>query len=361
MANSIKFSVLADFHYFKPAWPANIAQLESILQRAADNHVDFVMHCGDFCADYADSPECTKAWVDNKHGLPVYGVYGNHELEGMNHGRKDLDFEHPMSYVTPYLTNRAEEVVWGTPDGKPAEWGEISYFWFEKNGFRIICTDDFYSYNPETDEWVHNPTLYVPKGNRPHEALGADQRDWLETVLTDAAHKNIPCIIISHCPFIEWRGSAGDHAEVLEIFNRVNAIRKGTVVASICGHLHTDRAEVKDGVVYLAINSVINGCWQGALDEHYLPEHTFTYQDYDAEGHFLGEYEKPLNEFWQGRHGWFHKDPLSAIITISDDGTVEVVGQESEWLYGVAPTAESIGDTIGVRNGITSGTYKAER
>ncbi len=356
---SVKFSVLADFHYFKPAWPATIPMLESIFERAADADVDFVMHCGDFCADYPDSPECMKTWVDNKHDLPVYGVYGNHELEGMNHGRQDLDVEHSMKYVTPYLTNRADEVVWGTPDGKPAEWGEISYFWFEKNGFRIVCVDDFYSYNPETGEWVHNPTLYVPKGNFPHEAVGEPQRRWLEDVLTDAAHKDIPCIVFSHCPFIAWSGKAGDHAEVREIFNRVNAIRKGTVIAAICGHLHTDRAEVQDGIVYLAINSVINGYWQGALDEHYLPEHTVMYREYDADGNFVREYPKALDSFWQGRHGWFHKDPLSAIITVADDGTVTVEGQESSWIYDVAPA--DVGKTIGVRNQITSGTYKADR
>jgi predicted MPP superfamily phosphohydrolase len=163
MAKTLKMGVFSDFHYRKFAYPGTLRDLDAILKRSADEEVDFVIHGGDFCNNYHESPELKKAWLDNKYGLPVYGIYGNHELELMNHGVQGLDEEHPMQYVTPFLTNRADEVHWGTPDGKPAKWGEVAYYWFEKNGFRFVCTDTAYSRNPETGEWVHNPTLYTPK------------------------------------------------------------------------------------------------------------------------------------------------------------------------------------------------------
>ena len=358
MSRSVKFSVLADYHYHRPGWPSTLDDLAAILKRADENDVDFVIHAGDFCTNWYIAPELKKAWLDNTYGLPVYGIYGNHELELMNHGVQGLDEEHPMQYVTPFLTNRADEVHWGTPDGKPAAWGEVAYYWFEKNGFRFVCTDTAYSRNPETGEWVHNPTLYTPKGNHPHEALGEPQMTWLEDVLTDAAHKDIPCIVFSHCPFT-WRGLSGNHVEAREIFARVNAIRKGTVLAVINGHVHTDSAKVMDNIVYFNVNSVINGCWIGGLHEHYTEEHTYTYTEYDEEGNPTKTYERPYTELWQAQHGWFYDRPLSAIVTITDDGTVTVDGCEADWAYGIVPDPSfCIEDT---NTGITSGTYKMER
>lgn len=356
MSKLVKFSVFSDFHYHRPAWPSTVADLNVILKRAEEEKVDFVIHAGDFCVDTVRSPEVLDAYVNNRFGLPVYGIYGNHELECMNHGTPDLDTEHPMQYVTPYLTNQA--VHWGTPDGKPAPWGEIAYYWFECNGFRFVCTDTAYSRNPETGEWMHNPTLYTPKGNYPHESLGEPQRTWLETVLTEAAQRDIPCIVLSHCPFT-WHHMSGEHTEVREIFARVNAVRRGTVVAVISGHLHTDHAKVMDNIVYLDINSAINGHWQGQEVAHYGPEHTYTYTEYDAEGKPLKTYQRPYDELWTGKRGWFYTEPLSAIVTVTEDGTVTVDGTEADWVYGILPPAEGTSD--GMKPRITSGTYRMER
>ncbi|MBR2406190.1 MAG: metallophosphoesterase [Clostridia bacterium] len=355
---SVKFTVFSDFHYHRPSWPSRVQDLDVILRRGAEAKVDFVIHAGDFCTQMIRSPEIKKAYLENKYGLAVYGIYGNHELECMNHGIPDLDTEHPMQYVTPYLTNR--EVHWGTPDGKMAEWGAIGYYWFEVNGFRFVCTDTAYSMNVETGEWVHNPTLYVPKGNRPHEALGEPQLAWLEEVLTDAAHKGIPCIVFSHCPFMVWTHQSSDHEHVREIFDRVNAIRKGTVVAAVSGHQHTDYGtEKKKNVLYLDINSAINGHWQGANLPHYEPWHTYTYTEYDEEGNPTKTYERPYSELWTGEKGWFYKDPLSANVTVYEDGTVDIQGTESEWVYNVLPPVSV--RHRGMQPRISSGTYKVER
>ncbi len=361
MANTLKMSVFSDFHYRKFAYPGTLRDLDAILKRAADNEVDFVIHAGDFCNDYHESPELKPAWLENKYGLDVYGIYGNHELEYLIHDYRGYDDKPPMQLVTPWLTNQADAVHWGTSDGKPLEDGSIAYYWFERNGFRIVCTDTSYSYSQERDAWEHNPSLYVPKGNVHTESLGAAQLAWLEEVLTDAAHKDIPCIVFSHAGFADgWHPSFG-RANVRAVYNRVNAIRKGTVVASINGHLHTDNAEVVDNIVFLDINTVNNGYFLTPGFPHYDEQHTFLYTDYDEEGNEGETYERPYKELFynlMGNYCWFYKDPLSCIITVTDDGTVTVEGEETEWAYGILPPDVT---KPGKHPKITSGTYKMER
>lgn len=362
MSKSVKFSIFSDFHYRKFAYPCTLNDLDVILKRAADNEVDFVIHAGDFCNNYHESPELRPAWLNNKYNLDVYGIYGNHELEYLIHETKALyEGKPPMQFVTPWLTNQADKVHWGTEDGKPLEDGSVAYYWFERNGFRFVCTDTGYSLNPETGEWVHNPSLYVPQGNVHTESLGAKQREWLEAVLTDAAHKDIPCIVFSHAAFADNWHPSHDRDNVRAIYNRVNAIRKGTVVASINGHLHTDNAQVVDNIVFLDINSVKFGYLLTPGFPHYDEEHTFAYTEYDENGNAGETYQKPIKELFynlMGNYAWFYTNPLNAIITVSEDGVVTVEGSEAEWMFGIQPPP--VGKP-GKRTCITSGIYKIER
>ena len=93
----IKFVVFADFHYKKKMYMSSVEDLKAILKRAKDNGADFVVHLGDFCNDYAGSPEITNAYLNNEYGLPVFGVYGNHELESSGNS---------MNIVSARLTNQ---------------------------------------------------------------------------------------------------------------------------------------------------------------------------------------------------------------------------------------------------------------
>ena len=74
----ITFSVFADFHYKKRMYTASPDGLDHILSRAHREGVDFIIHAGDFCNDYAGSPELMRAYHQNKYALPTYGIYGNH-------------------------------------------------------------------------------------------------------------------------------------------------------------------------------------------------------------------------------------------------------------------------------------------
>lgn len=80
MTDKITFTVFLDMHYKKGMYLASVSDLENILHRADISNSDFVIHCGDFSNDYQGSPELIEVFLNNKENLPVYGVYGNHEL-----------------------------------------------------------------------------------------------------------------------------------------------------------------------------------------------------------------------------------------------------------------------------------------
>ncbi|MBQ5929695.1 MAG: metallophosphoesterase, partial [Clostridia bacterium] len=147
-AGRVTFSLFSDFHYVEGTYMSSMADMQSILDKAKANNADFIIHAGDFCNNYSGSPELFKTYLQNNYNMPAYGIYGNHELESGGNS---------MQVVTPRLTNRADEVVWGTADGKIGD-GSIGYYYFDVNGIRIICTDTNYSWNPTEGIWEHNHT-----------------------------------------------------------------------------------------------------------------------------------------------------------------------------------------------------------
>ena len=149
----IRFSVFSDFHYKKRMYTSSLEDLDHILSRANDEHVDFILHAGDFCNDYNGSPELMRAYHQNRYGIPTYGVYGNHELETVGN---------TMDVVTPKLSNQSVTFA------KDAQGNELGYWYADRKQFRIIGLDSNYSYNEELQAWEHNhPASYgCPAGNR---------------------------------------------------------------------------------------------------------------------------------------------------------------------------------------------------
>ncbi len=347
-ATSIKFSMFSDLHYKQGMYMSTIADVNAILNRANAANVDFILQAGDFCNDFMGSPELMKAYYNNSYSIPAYGVYGNHELEtGGN----------TMAGVTPNITYDATKVIWGTEDKRIGD-GSIAYYYYEVNGFRIICLDTNYSWNPTKNVWEHNlPASWgAPDGNSSYNALGPVQLKWLGEVLNEAADRNIPCVVVSHVGFADHWEASPDKAAVRALYDSVNAKNPGTVIASINGHLHTNRYETINGVVYLDINTVRNNFWHDDNTAHYTTE-TFMYENYDAYGDLIETKEMLLSDLSMAVKTYFAQDPLSAIITISADGTVTVEGQDSTWYGGLAPTKDPLPD--GKMCKISSGTYQA--
>lgn len=347
---SITFTAFADFHYKDGMYPSSIADLLSIFKRADDSNSSFVVSAGDITNDMLGSPELVNAfhgYVTEEGGLmKAYNVYGNHELESANN---------TMTVVTPTLTND-ENVVWGTADGKMDT--SIGYYYVDIDGFRLVAVDNQYSWNPTEEKWEHNwPNSYgAPAGNTKTGSLGDVQMAWLENVLMDAANNDIPCIVVGHGGYsgLGFGGGVRDAEEVRAIYKKANDANPGTVLMSINGHIHTNNQGWNEGVFYLDLNTVRNTWWQQEGSEHYTDRHTYKYEEYDEQGNLVGTYDRPLSELVGAEKTWFSADPLSAVVTLSDNGVVSIDGTESKWMYDIAPTGNLL---AGSEPRITSGLF----
>lgn len=351
---TIKFSVFADLHYYKDVYITPVSHLDKILERANSNNVDFVMQAGDFCNNFIESPEIVNTYLNNSYGLPVYGVLGNHDLEANN--------GNTMAYVGSKLTNQTN-VVWGTEDGTFGD-GNIVYYYYDYNGFRIVCTDtNYYWYdNGTTAEWRHYPTWcagipasdtdYASKSN----SLGDTQREWLEGVLMDAADKKMPCIVVTHASMSGNRNTGSDSAQVREIFRKVNDKQLGTVLLVINGHHHTNHTEYVDGILYFDMNTS-NGAYvpDGTNKTlNYDDEATYEYTAYDEEGKATGTTNRLISELSPiGKNEMFYYEgPQSAIVHVSSNGRIVIEGDETDWYLGVAPANPIDGEEPFVNSGI---------
>ena len=329
----VKFLVFADFHYKKKMYPSSVPQLCSIFDRASSEGCEFVVHAGDLCNDYKGSPELVRAYLENAHGMPVFGVYGNHELESRDNS---------MQTVTPKLSNRTEQLVFGTESGG-IEDGSIGYYYTDIKNFRLIFLDTNYSLTPD-NEYEHNRTASwgKPAENTASDSLGDKQLDWLRRVLLDAAGSEKCCIVFSHASFSGIWKSAPDAEAVRGIFREANALRKNTVLLAVNGHYHTDHAASVEGVCYFDCHAAINGWWQSKEFHPYKesdessPAYTFDYSDYDEDGRLLSSCKMPYSKLRMGSQSLFFRDPLSAVITVSDNGEVNITGMSTSWAYGIS-------------------------
>ena len=324
----LTFAVFADLHYKQDMYATTVADLQAVMSRAAECNAELVVHCGDFCNDYPHSPEILKPYLKNDAGLAVYGCYGNHELETAGT---------PMSFVSPCLTNRP--VVWGTVDGKIGD-GSVGHYYFDHKSYRFVIVDTNYSLRPDGN-WEHNLTgSHCPaRENTCWNSLGPVQLQWLEQVLTDAAERSLHCIIVCHTALNDRKGVSPDGAAARAIFRTVNVKKPGTVFLVINGHHHTDSLCVQEGVVYFDVNAVRNAWWQATDHNKYTAEApTFPFIPYDDEGNPIAPVsDRPLRSLRQGHHTLFTVDPLSAIVSIAEDGAVDIKGCPSQWVDDIAP------------------------
>ena len=313
----MKFLAIGDFHYKKHMYTSQVPDLEKMLLRGAEEKVDFAIHLGDFCNDYIGSSELWDAWLNNPYGIPVYGIYGNHDLEYST-----------MQIVNSKLSNRP--VHWGSGE-------RIGYWYTDIGNFRLIGLDVNYSLSPE-GVWEHNydDSFGPPRNNTEKYSLGPVQRAWLDEVIGDAARQGKKVLTFSHYALWDIQQPAHDSKQVRELFHTY----PGTVLASINGHLHADHFAVLDNIVYWDVNAPFMGGWKASDTFHYTDDMTYAYQTY-ADGNKRGSVlQVPLNTLTQASNAWFYKDPLCAIVTVTEDGYFKVEGSQSEWLYGIAPDYE---------------------
>lgn len=108
-----------------------------------------------------------------------------------------------------------------------------------------------------------------------------------------------------------------DHKEFLKIIKAANEKNRGRVLIYFSGDKHRNHIAVVDDVLHFNINATYNGEWRPT--KHNLFPKEFT------EGHAMAA------------NCSIFKDPLSAIVTVEDDGHIKIEGMETDYMYGVAP------------------------
>ena len=319
----LKFTAIGDFHYKKGTFPTSLEDLDKILENSSQEKVDFVLHLGDLSNDYKGSPELLSALLDNKYNLPVYGIMGNHEIEPGNH----------PDTVIPRLCNR--EVNFAEPiynENKAAHWYK------DIDNFRLIGLDTNFVYSSRRDEWERKMSFWKPEDTILDLSLSPLQLEWLDKTIGDAANLGKKVVVASHASLIDepWIFESPDFKKAQAIFAKYPK----TVLMAINGHIHDDNFEVRDSVAYFDVNATRFGYWFKKDGHHYLEEHTFPFTNYDQDGNKLDTINRSYRSIAQGMHGWFYKDPLWAIVTLTEDGRISIKGRKTEWEYGIAPVPD---------------------
>lgn len=285
---TVKVCVFADIHYQPGVYTNDTPEfLEKILARAEREKCDLVFQLGDFVHNVLKAPEKAYVKLYNDFRIPTYHVLGNHDQDG-----------------TPYLETLAAYRM------------ERGYYSVDKGGFRFVVCDPNYIRN-EDGTFTH-----FDKGNyfrrTPKSTINwipPDQLAWLEETLVGSPY---PCVVMSHQSFERAPSGAGvlNKDAVQAVFNKANARRRGTVRVVINGHMHMDNLRLMDDILYWDLNSA-NNQWFSKTHDRYPADYL---KKHDRAQHNLG---------WT--------EPLSAVLTLTADGGVEIDGAKAEYLYGVTP------------------------
>ena len=287
------------------------ARMEIILRAAREKNVDFLLHLGDimypeeefvrlhdpegyrgredswFLCDRDDEKRAIRQMLASS-GLPLYGVLGNHDMDGCN---------------KPTACR-----YWNMPD---------SFYSFVMGGVRFIALDSQYIQTDDGyDDFAYNNYKhYYNEVWRLHR-LPPQRLRWLEETILSSPE---PCVLLSHASLADDLLCVRDKEKVWEIIERANR-EKRRVIGAFNGHNHVDGLTIRQGVPFVSINSASN-IWIG-----------MQYQTV--------RYSETLSRMYphiQGCAPYF--DPLYAVVTIDDSGIL-IEGTQSSF---VGPSPQELG------------------
>lgn len=280
---SVSFCAFADIHYFPRIWPNDkIENLERILRRAEAAKTDFTIHLGDFCHDVIKD----RNYVDlyNNFSQPTYHVIGNHDGERNGLG--------PMFEAYRLKNN---------------------YYSFDRCGFRFIVGDPNYMYTPDGKD-VHYERYNVVDTKRTKSCyFPPEQTDWIREQVNSSPY---PCVFFSHESLEREYTSVTNWEEIRGIFDEANKAHPGRVRLVINGHFHIDNFRLINNIGYLDLNS--------ANFQYYVKPHDKFPADF-------------VKAHQNAPHALAWEDPLSAIITLTQDGGIRIEGSESKFIFGLTP------------------------
>jgi len=267
----LTFGLVADVHH--GMIPDTQARLESFLEDAKKQKVDFIIQLGDFCHGVEKSKPFLRTW--NNFAGPKYHVLGNHDMD---------------------LTSK-EEVMdfWGM---------ESNYYGFEEKGIRFLVLDANFLYQDGKFIPYNKANFYVDSNLRTF--IDKEQIEWFGAEL---AASQLPVVVISHQSLWHYQWGVKNRLSLQKLMEQ----HAEKVICCFNGHNHIDFHHQQNGINYLEVNSM---SYQWIGEQHktsrYPPE-------------LLKEYK------WL-EHLAPYEDPLYAFVEISPEGVLAMTGKKSKWM-----------------------------
>ena len=278
----VKFSVFADLHHWETVFYSNAFQrLEKIKNRAIEENVDFVIHCGDLCHAPSKNTDIIKEY--SNFPMPTYHCIGNHECEGDTY----------------------EQVL----ENYNLENG---YYYFERNGFRFIVMDLNYLRIDGNAVHYNLGNFFKSYPNKQLVTFNEEQFIWLEKTIMESPY---PCVLFSHHS-LERINNGMSYDELKKVWDMLDRVNKDKqrVMMAINGHHHKDNLRIFKGIAFLDLNSA-------------------TY-DWIDQAH--DKYPKELCESYKlVANTLVWEDPVHAVVTLREDGYIKIEGMESKFIYGI--------------------------
>ena len=276
---NLRFGVFTDLHadFIHDA----VARFSAFTKAAKQEAVDFCVQLGDFCQPSENNQRDKQQILSQMESLPFpfYHTLGNHDMDTWSK-------EEVLSYLNA-----------------PA----LPYS-FDCNGVHVILLDACYIQDSkEFLPFDHGNYKYYSEDCFP--VLPPNILSWLAK---DLAHAAYPSVIFTHQSLVESRAAIRNTEDFRAVIRRAP---KG-VPLCVCGHEHVDRLDEKEGTYYLCLNSMTYH-WGGR---------PYTHTTYGAELEAKFPYLSKIFPY---------RDPLFAIISLSDDG-ITVQGTATE-IVGASP------------------------
>lgn len=268
-AKKIHIGLIADLHH--DIMHDGEQRLAAFIEQANDNQSDFIIQMGDFCRPYDHNLGLIEEWEKFK-GLKFH-ILGNHDTDGGFTREQAMEF-------------------WGMQE---------RYYSFDHQGIHFVILD---GNDPNPKPWSGY-----------HRYINKEQQDWLRE---DLAKTNLSTLVFSHQTLENEVGGVANLKEIQMILEDANRQAGGTkVVASLCGHHHTDYMREINGIYYIQINSA-SYRWVGSDYEH------VRYSAGIDEKYPYIKYTIP------------YKDPLFTFLEIDPKGVLKIEPKKSEFV-GLGP------------------------
>ena len=285
MRDSVTFSVFADLHWREGDWSSCEARLDAIVARALREKAEFVIHCGDFCHDVAAARGLIAKYAAAP--LPAYHAMGNHEFE---------------------RSGSLEEVL--AAFSLPR-----NFYAFDVRGFRFVVLDTNYHHGAGGALKHYADESVWAKCHQDEVALPPEQVAFLREAVATAPG---PACVFSHASFL-FPPDGDGVANGREVVDLVEKARAGRPVLFFNGHYHRNELVVRDGMAFFDVNSASSLAWVDGEHHAYPPEIMA---------------KSPVS-----CHTFLNAEPLSAIVRLSTDGSVEIEGLKGAYFCGADPEA----------------------